>query len=316
MEVEVNLGVTEVNSRMSALVKDKLDRRDFLKLAGAGAAAALTGSCPDALGTHVEKDGWRMRLSTSSIHFMQLPIEQACEQIAKLGFEAIDIWSAHAGCPHLDDVAQRLGAEGLKEVLAKHKLKLFAFSVYKGGYEKYAELLGKVGGGVAVRGSAKRCKPEEMTARMREFMENIKPLVELAEKQNSYLAIENHGGALLNSPDSLKAFVDMNESERLGIALAPYHLQTIKASVPEAIRICGKQLFFFYAWQHYPDAQQLPGVGPTDMTPWIRALADIRYGGYVNPFMHGHPEVEVMSANLAKSRDYLKACYRRVSGEV
>ena len=45
-----------------------------------------------------------MHLSTSSIHFSELPIEKACERIAGLGFEAIDIWSAHEGCPHLDDV--------------------------------------------------------------------------------------------------------------------------------------------------------------------------------------------------------------------
>jgi sugar phosphate isomerase/epimerase len=252
---------------------------------------------------------WRMRLSTSSIHFMELPIEQACERIARLGFEAIDIWSAHEGCPHLDDVAERLGAEGLKNLLAKHKLKLFAFSVYNGGYERYAELLGKAGGGVAVRGSGPACKPEELTTRMRQFIEELKPLAELAEKCNSYMAIENHGNALLCSLDSLKAFVDINTSPRLGIALAPYHIQTLKASVPEAIRICGKQLLFFYAWQNYPDSEQLPGVGPTDMTPWIKALADIQYRGYVNPFMHGHPEADVMSANLAKARDYLKGSY-------
>jgi len=246
---------------------------------------------------------------------MQLPIEQACEQIAKLGFEAIDIWSAHAGCPHLDYVLNRLGPDGLKEVLAKYRLKLFAFSVYKGGYKRYAELLGKASGGVAVRGSAGQCKPEELTTRMREFVESLKPLIELAEKYDSYLAIENHGNALLDSLDSLKAFLDINTSPRLGIALAPYHLQTIKASVPEAIRICGEQLFFFYAWQHYPDEKQLPGIGPTDMTPWIGALADIRYRGYVNPFMHGHPAAEVMAANLAKSRDYLKACYDKVIRE-
>ena len=254
---------------------------------------------------------WRMRLSTSSIHFMELPIEQACERIARLGFEAIDIWSAHQGCLHLDDVAKRLGAEGLKTLLAKHNLKLFAFSVYSGGYERYAELLGKAGGGVAVRGSGPACKPEELTARMRQFIEGLKPLAELAEKNNSYLAIENHGNALLCSLDSFKAFVDINTSPRLGIALAPYHIQTQKASVPEAIRICGRQLMFFYAWQHYPDSKQLPGVGPTDMKPWIKALADVRYRGYVNPFMHGHLEPDVMSANLKKSRDYLKDCYRK-----
>ena len=246
---------------------------------------------------------------------MGLPIEQACERIAKLGFEAIDIWSAHAGCPHLDDVAKRLGADGLKELLAKHKLKLYAFSVYQGGYERYAELLGKAGGGVAVRGSTGPCKPEELSSRMRQFIENLKPLVELAEKHNSHLAIENHGNALLNSFDSLKAFVDVNTSPRLGIALAPYHIQGLKASVPEAIRICGRQLFFFYAWQHHPGPKQLPGVGATDMMPWVKALADIRYRGYVNPFMHGHPKPEEMSANLTKSRDYLKACYEKLRRE-
>jgi len=247
---------------------------------------------------------------------MGLPIEQTCERIARLGFEAIDIWSAHQDCPHLDDVAKRLGSQGLKELLARNKLKLFAFSVYKGGYERYAELLGKAGGGVAVRGSSGPCKPEELTARMREFLDGLKPLAELAEKHDSYLAIENHGNALLCSQDSFKAFVDNNTSPRLGIALAPYHVQRQKESVTEAIRVCGKQLLFFYAWQSYKGSEQLPGLGPTDMTPWMLELAEIRYRGYVNPFMHGEAEADVMAANLARSRDYLKECHKKASSGV
>ena len=289
-----------------------LSRRGFLKIVGASAVAGITAGSRSSLGSDSAGGKWRMRLSTSSIHFMELPIEQACERISKLGFEAVDIWSAHDKCPHLDDVKERLGPAGLKKMLAKNNLELCAFSVYKGGYERYAELLGAVGGGVAVRGSAHKCKLEELAAKMREFLESLKPLIELAEKHNSYLAIENHGGSLLNSPDSFKAFVDLNKSPRVGIALAPYHLQSIKASVPAVIRISGKQLFFLYAWQHYPDSKQLPGIGPTDMTPWIEALAEIRYSRHVNPFMHGHPATEVMAANLAKSRDYLKACYKKV----
>jgi len=292
------------------------NRRDFLKFVGLGAVAGcavptLQGETRDSAAT----GKWRMHLSTSSIHFIQLPIEQACERIAKLGFEAIDIWSAHEGCPHLDDITKRLGAEGLKELLARCKLKLAAFSVYSGGYARYAELLGKVGGGVAIQGSSQPCKPEELTSRMRQFIDDLKPLVELAEKNNSYLAVENHGQALLDSIDSLKSFVDLNTSARLGIALAPYHLQALNAFVPDAIRICAKQLFFFYAWQHYEDSKQLPGVGPTDMTPWIQALADIRYSRYVNPFMHGRLEPDVVAANLTKARNYLKACYSKVNPE-
>lgn len=288
-----------------------VSRRHFLATLSAGAATGLLAATvsPAQEATGVSGDAWKMRLSTSSIHYLHLPIEQACERIAKLGFEGVDVWSGHAGCPHLDDVVDRLGADGLKRVLEENKLKLFSFSVYRGGYSRYAELLGKVGGGVAVRGSAGPCEPSELQTRMGAFLESLKPEVELAEKHNSYLAIENHGHALMDSLDSFKAFVDMNKSPRLGIALAPYHLQGAGVSVEEAIAVCGKQLFYFYAWQRGHGVDQLPGHGPVDFKPWIAALAKIRYGGYVNPFMHGDIEADAMSEALAKSRDYLNRCH-------
>jgi sugar phosphate isomerase/epimerase len=214
----------------------------------------------------------------------------------------------------LDDVLQRLGGQGLKALLDRTKLKLFAFSVYAGGYARYAELLGQAGGGVAVQGSAGPCAPAELKSRMRAFLDGLKPLADLAEKHNSHLAIENHGQSLLDSLDSLKAFVEMNRSPRLGIALAPYHLQAAKIAVEEAIAACGKQLFFFYAWQHADGTNQLPGHGPTDFTPWLAALAKIGYVGHVNPFMHGDLAPEEMSAALSKSRDYLRQCAQRAPG--
>ncbi len=249
---------------------------------------------------------WRPRLSCSSINFMSLPIETACQRIAALGFEAIDIWSAHAGCPHLDDVLKRLGPHGLQELLLRSRLKLSACSVYAGGYRRYAELLGKAGGGVAVRGSSAPCASKELTARMKAFLESLKPDLELAEKHNSYLAIENHGHALLDGLDSFKAFVDLNRHPRLGIAMAPYHLQGLNASVPEAIVIAGPQLFFFYAWQRAQGTAQLPGIGPTDCRPWLAALSKTGYRWYVNPFMHHEPAPHEMSAVMAQSVAYLK----------
>ncbi|MHB1037837.1 MAG: sugar phosphate isomerase/epimerase family protein [Pirellulales bacterium] len=289
---------------------ERANRREFLCTLARGAAAGL--AVPQVLGSVGRAAGaaekWKLRLATSSIHYMGLPIEQACERIAALGFEAVDIWSAHAGCPHLDDVQKRLGPGGLKELLARTKLKLSAFSVYAGGYRRYAELLGQVGGAVAVQGCAGPCPPKETAARMRAFLEGLRPDVELAEKHNSYLAIENHGSSLLDSLDSFKAFVELNKSPRVGLALAPYHLQAIGASVEEAIAISGKQLFFFYAWQQADGMKQLPGHGPTDFGPWMAALAKIEYPRYVNPFMHGEVPPEAMSAGLAKSREYLRKC--------
>jgi sugar phosphate isomerase/epimerase len=281
----------------------QLTRRQFFA-AGALATAGALSSCSGPTGSTTRPRP--LQLSTSSIHFKDLPIEQACEQIARLGFEAIDIWCAYDKCPHLDDVAARLGPEGLKEVLAKHRLKLYAFSTYIGGYAKYAELLGKAGGGVAIQGSAAPCKPEELTSRMKSFFEELKPLASLAEQHDSWLAIENHGTALLDSLDSFKAFVDLNPHPRVGIALAPYHVQAGGASVEEAIRIAGRQLLFFYAWQKQDGNNQLPGHGPTDFKPWLAALAEVNYRHFVNPFMHGHIETAEMAAALTKSRDYLR----------
>lgn len=287
----------------------RLNRRGFLSRAAHTAAVAAASPALMATGPAIAaEDRWKMKLSTSSIQFKSLPIEKVCQKIAELGFEAIDIWSAHAGCPHLDDVQKRLGANGLKEVLEKNHLKLCAFSVYHGGYRRYAELLGASGGGVAIHGSARACAPKELTSRMKAYLEALEPEAELAEKHNSYVAVENHGHALLDSVDSLKAFVDLNRNPRIGIALAPYHIQGRKESVEEAIRVAGKQLFFFYAWQRAGATQQLPGIGPTDCTSWIKALASIGYSRYVNPFMHGEPEPETMAAALAKSRDYLEKC--------
>jgi sugar phosphate isomerase/epimerase len=296
-----------------ALGAAALSRREFLgRATSTVAAGALAGGCLAAQGAEQAGVRWQMRLSASSIAFASLPIEKACARIASLGFEAIDVW-AGLGCPHLDDVLNRLGADGLMQLLAKHKLKLYSFS-YPASYARYAELLGKCGGGVAVRGSAGPCDPKDVTARMKTFIEQLKPEVELAEKYNSYLAIENHGHALLDSIDSFKAFVDLNKNPRLGIALAPYHIQALKASVEEAIQAAGPALLYFYAWQLAPGVGQLPGLGPTDFTPWLRALAKVNYRWYVNPFLHGEPPPDETSKALAKSVAYLKACYEKGVG--
>lgn len=282
-----------------------MNRRLFLRAGirgvGAGALAGLMGTtgCAGGLG------GSRLRLSTSSNHFRSLPLEDAVARIASLGFEAIDVWGAYEGCPHLDDAATRLGGEGLRSLLHRHGLGLCAFSTYVGGYAKYARLLGEMGGGVAIQGSAGPCAPAELGSRMRRFFEELKPLAALAEEHRSWLAIENHGHALLDGLDSFRAFVETNPYPRVGLALAPYHLQALGASVPEAIRIAGRQLLFFYAWQNAPGLGQLPGVGPTDFRPWLSALADIRYRRHVNPFMHGHVDPEAMASALGGARQHL-----------
>ena len=288
----------------------EFSRRRFLQqsgaaLAGVGLAGALGSSCTTAELSNGTIPNWPLRLSTSTVQFSSFSVEKACQRIAALGFSAVDFWHSGFGCPHLDEIEKRLGPQGLKDLLAKHKLKLYTFTCYNVGtnntYPRFAELLGKAGGGLAVR-EARYGKAENLTAEMKALLEQLKPQLELAEKYQSRIAVENHEGSLLNSKDSFKAFVEMNRNPRLGIALAPYHLQAAGISVEEIIDIVGKQLLFFYAWQHADGTKQLPGVGPADFTPWLAALARSGYAEYVNPFMHGHPGPDEMVKALQTAR--------------
>ncbi|MEI8375544.1 MAG: sugar phosphate isomerase/epimerase [Planctomycetota bacterium] len=293
----------------------QLSRRTFLQqsstvLAGAALTHALSTRTNAGEPPAGGKTPWPLRLSTSTVQFGSLSVENACERIAALGFTAVDFWHAGFQSPHLNEIQKRLGPEGLKELLAKHHLKLCAFTCYNVGYPKFAELLGKVGGGLAVR-EARYGKVKNLTAEMKALLEQLKPQLELAEKYNSRIAIENHADSLLSSKDSFKAFVELNKNPRLGIALAPYHLQVAKVSVEEVIGIVGKQLLFFYAWQHAEGMKQLPGIGPADFTPWIAALAQAGYAEYVNPFMHGHPGPVEMAKGLTTARDYLVQCHQK-----
>lgn len=284
-----------------------LDRRQFLRTTAA-TALALAGHARGA-----PDSAWRMRLAFSSVMLAELPIEEVCERAAKLGFEAIDIWCPFDNCKHLADAVARLGPDGLKALLAKHKLALASFTTYVTkteavGFPAYADFIGKFGGGVVVRGSEYiDVKAENLTTAMRAFFEKLKPQIEKAAETKVRLAIENHHSALLSTPDSFKAFVDLNPSpQHVGLGIAPYHLQNLKASVEDTIRTAGSQLLFFYAWQSAAGVKQLPGHGPADFTPWLKALADIRYQGFVNPFMHGHPTPEELSAGMTKACAYLK----------
>ena len=302
-------------------------RRRFLKQAvGASTAFAVpnifTGSLFGLSGRAIAEpvSPWRMRLAFSSVMLAELPIEEVCARAAQMGFEAIDIWCPFDNCKHLADVVARLGPDGLKALLAKHNLALVSFTTYRVGPEKvgfpaYADFIGKFGGGVVVRESEyKRVKPEDLTSAMRAFFEKLKPQIEKAAETKVRLAIENHGDALLNSPDSFKAFIDLNPApQHVGLGIAPYHLQNIKAPVDEVIRLAGSQLLFFYAWQAASGMKQLPGHGPADFVPWLRALARINYQGFVNPFMHGHPTPEELSAGMTQSCTYLKDCHQKAT---
>jgi sugar phosphate isomerase/epimerase len=274
-----------------------------------------------------------MRLSTSSVLFNSLPVEEACRRIAAAGYEAVDFWQGERfRANHVDEALERLGPRGLKALLDRNRLKLCSFTCFYIGIERYAEMLGVAGSGDglyiresryygttgASSGATRPSDMADLRNQMRSVIESLKPALELAAKYNFQVAIENHSSAILNSVDSFKVFLELAAHPRLWIALAPYHLQRDGISVEQVIGLVGKRTRFLYAWQNQPELKQLPGFGSTDFTPWLKALADVEYRGYINPFMHedlrvapgerqGMPADE-MSQSIVTARRYLEQC--------
>jgi sugar phosphate isomerase/epimerase len=153
----------------------------------------------------------------------------------------------------------------------------------------------------------------------------MKPHVAEAEKHGITIAIENHVGALLSTPDSLRYFAELSASPNLGIALAPYHLPQDEKTLAGLIEDLAPRLSHFYAWQHgkgcmqkqpKPDElAQMPGRGPLDFRPLLAALAKIGYAGGVEIFMHPFPRgIPILATTAAvtdeinRARRYLERC--------
>ena len=53
---------------------------------------------------------------------------------------------------------------------------------------------------------------EELRAAVAEFAEALKPHIAAAEKHGTRISIENHGNALIETPDSMKWFIEYTRS--------------------------------------------------------------------------------------------------------
>jgi sugar phosphate isomerase/epimerase len=279
-------------------------------------------------GQEAEPAAFRLRYLLGSSLYGYLSLGDILPQVAETGCAAIDIWPKVHGNQReqLDD----LGEERFAWLLAKHNVPLGCITQYKlgpFGLQDEMRLAQRLGCSLIVTGSTgpKGLQGAELKQAVASFVEKMRPHLEVAEETGVTIAIENHGNAIIDSPDSLKWLTELCPSQKLAIALAPYHLPQDSQLLGQLIRDLGERLAVFYAWQHgagsmtkLPKEQellQLPGRGPLDFTPLLAALKDIRFSGWTEIFMHpfprGIPMLETtaqIAAELNQSRQYLETC--------
>lgn len=301
-----------------------MNRRDACKLLGS--AVLVPGFARSAAA-----NAWKPRYVLSSAMFGDMTVDTVLGEVKKAGCESVDIWRKVHGTQR--EQIEEMGDEAFQSLLRKHGVSLAVSTCYPlGPFRQDEEMrwVKKNGGVMTVCGTGnmgeKNPQGAEAKKQVSAFFEKLKPHYELAEELGFTMALENHGNSMLSHPDSIRHFIELNPSKRVGIAFAPHHLADHVDEIPKLIREIGnEQMPFIYFQEHHPSSKktmakeeelkQLPGFGSLDYRPVLAAMREIGFTGLAEIFMHPTPRgVPVLptageiTAVINRSRAYLDEC--------
>jgi len=256
----------------------------------------------------------------SSSLFGYTPLDQILPIANRLGINSLDIWPKVHG--NQREQLTLMGESKFNELLERHDCKLECLTQYPlgpFGLGDEMKLAQRLGCHTIVTGSGgpKGLKGQELKSSIRDFVEKLKPHLEIAQASQVTIAIENHSSSLIDSPDSIQWLCQMRPSDRLAIAFAPYHLpqdNTVLTKLLQDILPCVE---VFYAWQHgkgcmqaqpkEDELLQLPGRGSLDFTPLLTLLKRNHYQRWLEVFMHPFPRGIPIAETPEQVFDLLKA---------
>lgn len=279
------------------MFENGMSRRGVLRTFAGAAMACAVGERGAAAAP-----GFSFRYALASSLYGVMPLEEILPEVAKTGAEHLDIWPKVHG--NQREQVEEMGHEKFAALLEKHKLKVGIVTRYDLGPVKCVQdlpFVKKFGIKTIVTGSGGPAglAGEDLKKAMAAFVEKMKAHAAAAAEAGAVIAIENHARALLESPDSIRWLAEMATMDGIGIAYAPYHLPQDPQLLAKLIEEMGPKLNVFYAWQHgkgsggkmtkEEEMLQMPGRGPLDFGPMVKALRKIGFAGWTSIFMHPFP---------------------------
>ena len=309
---------------------NSLTRRQML----ASTAAMAAGASRKGFSAVSAATDFQLKYIVGSSMYGYLYLGEILPEVAKCGAAHIDIWPKSHG--NQREQLEDMGEELFASLLQKHDVSLGCITQYKlgpFGLQNEMRVAQRLGCQTIVTGGSgpRNLTGADLKKAVGDFLEKMKPHLEVAEQTGVTIAIENHGNNLIDSPDSLKYLAELRSSENIGIALAPYHLTQDAVQIAQLVKDLGSAINVFYAWEHgdgcvtrlpkEQELKQLPGRGPLDFGPILQALVDISYSGWTEIFMHpvprGIPIMETaaqVTSEINRSRTYLSKQLSAVAG--
>lgn len=310
---------------------NSLTRRQVL----ASAAAVAAGAGRTSVSAASAAAEFQFKYIVGSCMYGYLYLGEILPEVAKCGATYLDIWPKSHG--NQREQLADMGEELFASLLQKHNVSLGCITQYKlgpFGLQNEMKIAQRLGCQTMVTGGSgpRNLKGAELKKAVGDFVEKMKPHLEVAEQTGVTIAVENHGNNLIDSPDSLRYLAELRPSENLGIALAPYHLPQDAELIAQLVKDLGRATKVFYAWEHgdgcvkrlpkEQELKQLPAYGPLDFGPIVQALVDTEYSGWTEIFMHpvprGIPIMETaaqVTSEINKSRTYLSEQLSAVVGK-
>ncbi len=276
-----------------------VSRRTFLREAALSAAAMATVATGR---TAAASPAFALKYVVASSLYGGLSLDEILPEVGQQGSSAIDLWPRRHGTQR--EEADAWGRERLVRTLERHHVALALttrFDLGPFGLDQEIDFVRSHGARLIVTGAKGEVglKGAALKQAVKHFVEAMRPTLDRAGAAGVQIAIENHSSTLINEPDSLRWLRDFSVGLPLGVALAPYHLPQDPALLAGLIRELADRLALFYGWEYgkgcmkpmpiEEELMQLPGRGPLDWAPLLRALHDIRFSGWTEIFMHPTP---------------------------
>lgn len=298
-----------------------------------GAIASTTATLAAQRLLAAEAPEFRLNYLLASSMYGYTDVRAILPEVSRSGATAIDLWPKVHGSQR--EQLDELGEQRFAGLLRRWGVELGCITQYALGpfaLQDEMRLAQRLGCRLLVTGAKgpRGLRGSELKAAVGDFVEQMKPHLEVAEATGVTIAIENHANNLIESPDAMQWLAELSPTPNLALAVAPYHLPQDAEQLASLIRSLGKSIAVFYAWQHglgaldslSPSQQrlQMPGRGDLDFTPLLAALHEIDYQGWTEIFMHpgkrGTPIMETtaeVTDEILRSRDYLEQCLAKVA---
>ncbi len=277
------------------------------------------------------------KLGIEILPYHDFPLEEALEEVARLGFSEVNLWSSRAPLAH--HVNPGDDPQAIRALLERYRIHPTALTMYGKTQEEMKQRI-EFAAQLGIDTVIFDCE-----AHFPDFVSSfLPPLVDVAAKNGVRIAVENHltvpftedfetggheaerWGEGVDSLAQIKRLITELDSPNLGICLAPPHLWVMEETISEAIIYLAerKKLFFYYIWdidRQYrrgidglnfgPGDQQLPREhGTLDHRVLLRTLKYVGYEGIASLKCHGTAgwPLQKVTDQLTKSSQYVKKC--------